>query len=74
MKINICPDKRGNELCTDGKHTYHEWNITHGDGCNFCHSKYFFSLRKCHICEEEIKENIYCECERCSNCKKIIKR
>lgn len=32
-----CPDSRGNELCTNGKDTYHEYNTKYASGCTFCH-------------------------------------
>jgi hypothetical protein len=31
----ICPNPKGNELCTNGKDTYHNWNRFRG-GCTFC--------------------------------------
>lgn len=53
-----CTDKRGNELCTNGKDTYHEWNSRVGS-CNFC----WYS-----------ENNKFCECKRkCPECGKLIK-
>lgn len=38
--IEKCKVEKGNEICTDGIYSYHEWNIRFGPGCNFCgHSK-----------------------------------
>lgn len=33
---NICSDPRGNHLCTNGKDTYHCWNMENSDGCPYC--------------------------------------
>jgi len=72
MKINYtCWQNEGNRLCTDGKHTYHQWNIYHGDKCNFCNTKRWFKTKTCPFCEKT-KEPNYCECKRCEKCGKII--
>lgn len=31
-----CPDPKGNEICTNGKDTYHEFNMREFGCCNFC--------------------------------------
>lgn len=56
-----CSDPRGNEICTDGRTTYHNWNVTYGSRCEFCKQT------------NPDYENEYCECERCTNCGKLIK-
>jgi hypothetical protein len=35
----ICLYPQGNQLCTNGKDTYHQWNTTHGASCTFCGMK-----------------------------------
>lgn len=31
-----CIVKNGNELCTNGTDTYHEWNMKFAEGCPYC--------------------------------------
>lgn len=31
-----CPYSKGNALCTNGKDTYHEWNVNIAGSCPFC--------------------------------------
>jgi hypothetical protein len=70
---NICFNPKGNELCTDGKHTYHQWNTKHSSACYHCKMPSYIFWGKCQICKEEIKKEEFCECKRCKNCGKIIK-
>lgn len=59
MKKENCPDPRGNEICTNRRDTYHEWNVKYSGGCPFC--------------REGLKEyEDKCKCKRCSKCGKLI--
>lgn len=31
-----CPDPKGNQICTNGKDTYHNYNMYHFGSCYFC--------------------------------------
>jgi len=75
MNNYICRNKDGNDLCTDRKHTYHQWNLYHSDGgvCYHCKLKRWFKVKSCPFCKKEtIKETEYCECKKCPNCGKFI--
>lgn len=34
--VERCTDPKGNEICTNGKDTYHNFNMKNFNGCNFC--------------------------------------
>jgi len=72
MNNYTCWNEKGNELCTDGKHTYHQWNLYHSDKCYHCKLSRWFKVKSCPFCKKE-KETEYCECEKCPNCGKFIK-
>jgi hypothetical protein len=54
---DCCPDPRGNALCTDGKHTYHEWNtaINGANGCYYCGKRNLW---------EQYYKKLPCLCQR----------
>lgn len=62
-----CPANGGNEICTNGKDTYHKWNVENSDaGCNFCGKKKMNNQPE-RCCEERHKANeghrgFVCEC------------
>lgn len=57
FKSGRCSDYRGNQVCTNGKDTYHEYNARYST---------------CIYCGKSEPSN-YCECERCEKCGKLIK-
>jgi hypothetical protein len=43
MKTNNCPDERGNDLCSNGIDTYHDWNVKRDVGCYYCGKKNYIN-------------------------------
>lgn len=67
MKTNNCPDPRGNELCSNGIDTYHDWNMHYHNGCYYCKGVFGLRWKKHNSWDYE-----YCDCDkRCKKCGKL---
>lgn len=69
MKTNNCPDPQGNQLCSNGIDTYHDWNMHYHNNCYYCKGIAFFRWKR----HNSWDDKDYCECDKCEKCGKCGK-
>lgn len=69
MKHSTCPFLGGNDFCKSAEViTYHDWNTNYSVGCYFCKQPAWTEKL-----EDKIADAIFCNCDRCEKCGKLVK-